>query len=86
MLDGCIKLGATLLDHYNPDGSKRRGSSDRDLEDELDSFYEGVRCTDYDRDIQDYFNDNDRKKNKKRRKTVVCATLTLPDECCQLFH
>ena len=76
MLEGCVEMAATLLDHYNADGSKRRGSkSDRDIESDLEEFFEGASCTGYDRDIQDYFKDKDRKRDRNKRRSVVSAML-----------
>ena len=74
MLEGCIKMSSTLLEHYEADGSKRRGSkSDKDIEDDLEEFFEGASCTGYDRDIQDYFKDKDRKRDRNKRRSVVSA-------------
>ena len=87
MLEGCVKLGATLLDHYEPSGSRRRDSnpSDKDIEDDLEEFFEDATCTGYDRDIQDYFKDKDRKRNRKTR-TVVRAMNDLIRKCCKSIH
>ena len=75
MLDGCIKMGSTLLEHYEPSGSRRRDTpDDKDIEDDLEEFFESATCTGYDRDIQDYFKDGDRKRDRNRRtRTVVSA-------------
>ena len=71
-----MEMAATLLDHYNADGSKRRGSkSDRDIESDLEEFFEGASCTGYDRDIQDYFKDKDRKRDRNKRRNLVSATV-----------
>ncbi len=65
MLDGCVKMGASLLDYYNPDGSKRRDKDDeKDFEDELEKFFEGASCTGFDKEIQDYYEDRDRKRSR----------------------
>ena len=86
MLEGCVEMAATLLDHYEADGSKRRGSkSDRDIESDLEDFFEGASCTGYDRDIQDYFKDKDRKRDRNKRRSVVSAMLNAQSIQCTQY-
>lgn len=60
-IDSCIKMSKTLLEYWEPDGSRRTSSNERELEDNLEEFFEAAKCTKYDKDIQDYVKDPDRR-------------------------
>ena len=61
-------MSSTLLDAYTPDGD-RRGSDrdrDRDIKNDLEDFFESAKCSGYDRDVVEYFEDNDRNGGRDR--------------------
>ena len=67
-LDSCLKMSSTLLDAYTPEGD-RRGSDrdrDRDIKNDLEDFFESAKCSGYDRDVVEYFEDNDRNGGRDR--------------------
>ena len=66
-IDSCIRMSRTLLDYWEPDGSRRTSTSERDLTDNLEDFFEAAKCTRYDRDIQEYVEDGDDDRNDRRR-------------------
>ena len=63
-IDSCIKMSKTLLEYWEPDGKRRTSSNERDLEDNLEEFFEAAKCTKYDKDIQEYVKDPDSRRSK----------------------
>ena len=60
-LDSCLKMSSTLLDAYTPEGDRRDSGRDRDIKNDLEDFFESAKCSGYDRDVVEYFEDHDRK-------------------------
>ena len=60
-LDSCLKMSSTLLDAYTPEGDRRDSRHDRDIKNDLEDFFESAKCSGYDRDVVEYFEDYDRK-------------------------
>ena len=51
-------MSSKLLKVYTPEGDQRENDSDRDIKDDLENFFESAKCTGYDRDVVEYFKDN----------------------------
>lgn len=77
LLDSCLQLSSTLLDVYTPEGDKRPSSqTEREFKNDLEDFFEAAKCTGYDKDVVDYYEDNrssrtsnlqrDRNRNRNR--------------------
>ena len=60
-LDSCLKMSSTLLDAYTPEGDRRDSGRDHDIKNDLEDFFESAKCSGYDRDVVEYFEDHDRK-------------------------
>ena len=54
-------MSSTLLDAYTPEGDRRDSGRDRDIKNDLEDFFESAKCSGYDRDVVEYFEDHDRK-------------------------
>merc|ERR1712223_2170405 len=67
-LDSCLKMSSTLLDAYTPEGDRRDSGRDRDrdIKNDLEDFFESAKCSGYDRDVVEYFEDNDRNGGRDR--------------------
>jgi hypothetical protein len=65
-LESCVKLGGTLLEQWTPEGKKRGSKSEKEFKNDVEDFFETAKCTRFDKDIQDYYKDGDKKKRRDR--------------------
>ena len=64
MLESCLQLSSTLLEYWEPDGSRRRGSSSSDddkVKEDIEDFFTTAKCTKFDDDIQVYADEGRRR-------------------------
>ena len=61
-------MSSTLLDAYTPEGDRRDSGrdQDQDIKNDLEDFFESAKCSGYDRDVVEYFEDHDRKWGQYR--------------------
>ncbi len=64
------------MEYWEPDGRRRTSSSERDLQENLEEFFEAAKCTKYDDDIQDYVEDGSRERRRNRVKNQPLSTRT----------
>ena len=63
-------MSSSLLDQWYPDGTRKSSStSDREFQRDVEEFFEDVKCTGYDDDVQEYVEENGRKKSKANKET-----------------
>jgi len=77
LLESCVKLGGTLLEQWTPEGDERDDrKTDKEFRNDVEDFFETAKCTRFDDDIQDYFENGDKKKKKRDRFRVEDRTIS----------
>ena len=68
LIESCLEMSSILLQQWYPDGSRRESSkSEREFKNDVEEFFEDVKCTGYDDDVQEYIEDSGRRRNRVKK-------------------